>query len=185
MASGEVGVSHKTRCSMLKNWLKTILFVSAFSPTLLALAGVRYFSSGLDTIFYQLVAVSIIGMFLPFFILAWVTNESEGINFTAKKVESADYFLLVFLASYTAPVVMKVAEINFAITSIIVALIFVAAWLISNIPSHPILYIAKFRFYKVESNNGMVYILIARRQIRDPKSIKLVKQISSGMLMEQ
>lgn len=161
-----------------------MLFVSAFSPTLLALAGVRYFSNGLDTLFYQLVAVSIFGMFLPFLILNWITNKAESINFTAKKVEPADYFLLVFIASYTAPVIMKVAEIDFVVTSIIISLIFLVAWVISNIPSHPVLYIAKFRFYKVESNNGMVYILISKRQIRDPRSIKLVKQISSGMLME-
>ncbi len=151
---------------------------------MLALAGVRYFSSGVDTLFFQLIAISLIGMFLPFLILAWIRRETESINFKAKKVESADYFLLVFIASYTAPVIMKMAEIDFAVTSLIVGIIFIVAWVVSNIPSHPVLYIAKFRFYKIESENGMVYMLITRRQIRSPQSIKSVKQISSGMLME-
>ncbi len=168
----------------MRNWLKTILFVSAFSPTLLALAGVRYFSTGIDTIFYQLVAISLLGITLPFLILAWIKKESEIINLKVKKVESADYLLLVFIGSYTAPIIMKVAEIDFVITSLIVGILFVVAWLISNIPSHPILYIAKFRFYKIESDSGMVYTLITRREIRNPKSIKYVKQISSNMLME-
>lgn len=168
----------------MRNWLKTLLFVSSFSPTLLALAGVRFYSTGVDTLFYQLVIVSLLGMTLPFLILAWIRKESESINFKAKKVESADYFLFVFIASYIAPIIMKMAEVDFVITSLIVGIIFVVAWLVSNIPSHPILYIAKFRFYKVESDNGMVYTLITRRQIRSPQSIKSVKQISSGMLME-
>ncbi len=168
----------------MRNWIKTILFVSAFSPTLLALAGVRYFSTGIDMIFYQLVAISLLGITLPFLILAWIKKESETINFTAKKVESADYLLLVFIGSYTAPIIMKVAEIDFVVTSLIVGILFIVAWLISHIPSHPILYIAKFRFYKIESNSGMVYTLITRREIRNPKSIKSVKQISSSMLME-
>lgn len=168
----------------MRNWLKTVLFVSSFSPTLLALAAVRYYSSGIDLLFCQLIIISLIGIFLPFLILAWIRNETESINFKAKKVESADYFLLVFIASYTAPVIMKMAEIDFAVTSLIVGIIFIVAWIISNIPSHPILYLAKYKFYKIESENGMVYTLISRRQIRNPQSIKYVKQISSGMLME-
>lgn len=97
----------------MRNWIKTILFVSAFSPTLLSLAGVRYFSTGIDMIFYQLVAISLLGTMLPFLILAWIRKESETINFKAKKVESADYLLLVFIGSYIAPIIMKVAEIDF------------------------------------------------------------------------
>lgn len=168
----------------MRNWLKTLLFVSAFSPTLLALAGVRYYSTGIDTVFYQLVCISLLGICLPFMILAWIKKETESINFTAKKVESADYLLLVFIGSYTVPIIMKVSEIDFGITSLIIGILFLVAWLISHIPSHPILYIAKFRFYKVESENGMVYTLITKRQIRNPKSIKSVKQISNSMLME-
>ena len=133
----------------MRNWLKSLLFVSAFSPALLALAGVRYYSVGLDTVFYQLTIVSVIGMTLPFLILNLVRNQAETINFKAKKVESADYLLIVFLASYIAPIILKVAEINFEITALIVGVLLVAVWFISYIPTHPLLYIAKFRFYKV------------------------------------
>lgn len=161
-----------------------MLFVSAFSPALLALAGVRYYSVGLDTVFYQLTIVSVIGMTLPFLILNLVRNQAETINFKAKKVESADYLLIVFLASYIAPIILKVAEINFEITALIVGVLLVAVWFISYIPTHPLLYIAKFRFYKVESESGMVYVLMAKRVIRSPQSIKEVKQISNSMLME-
>jgi hypothetical protein len=168
----------------LRNWLKTTLFVSAFSPTLLVLAGVRYYSNGIDTLFYQLVAIALIGLALPFLILFWVNNHTESLNFTAKKVESADYFLLVFIASYTAPIIMKMAEVDFVLMLLTIGVIFIISWVVSNIPSHPVLYLAKFRFYKIESDSGMVYTLITRRQIRDPKSITSVKQISNSMLME-
>jgi hypothetical protein len=168
----------------LRNWLKTTLFVSAFSPTLLVLAGVSYYSNGIDTLFYQLVAIALIGLALPFLILFWVNNHTESLNFTAKKVESADYFLLVFIASYTAPIIMKMAEVDFVLMLLTIGVIFIISWVVSNIPSHPVLYLAKFRFYKIESDSGMVYTLITRRQIRDPKSITSVKQISNSMLME-
>ncbi len=168
----------------MRNWLKSLLFISAFSPALLALAGVRYYSTGLDTVFYQLVIIAILGMILPFLILSLIRKQAETINFKAKKVESADYLLLVFIGSYIAPIIMKVAEINFEVTALIVGILFLVAWIISYIPTHPLLYIAKFRFYKVESDSGMVYMLMARRVIRSPKSIKEVKQISHSMLME-
>lgn len=169
----------------MRNWLKTVLFVSAFSPALLVLAGVRVYSiGGFDVLAIQLTIVSLIGTILPFLILYLVSKEAQKENFSAKKVESADYFLLVFLASYTAPVVMKMAEISFFTASIVVALIFVVAWFVSNIPSHPMLYLVKFRFYKVESSEGMVYMLITRRTIRSPKDIKQIAKISDGMIME-
>ena len=134
--------------------------------------------------FIQLSIISIIGIVLPFLILALVRKESQRVNFSAKKVESADYYLLVFLGSYASPIVMKIAEINFLMAAITVGLIFVVAWFVSNIPSHPILYLFKFRFYKVESNDGMVYTLITRRIIRSPSNVTRVMKLSSAMLME-
>ena len=148
------------------------------------LAGVRYYSGVVDTLFYQLIIISLIGVTFPFLILSWVKSKTEALNFTAKKVESADYYLLVFLASYASPIIMKIAEIDFGLMLSIVGMIFIVAWVISNIPSHPVLYLAKFRFYKIESESGMVYTLITRRQIRNPKNITEVKQISNSMLME-
>jgi hypothetical protein len=171
--------------NVMRNWLKTILFVSSFSPTLLVLAGVRYYSIGkLDSLVIQLSIISIIGILLPFLILALVRKEAQRVNFSAKKVESADYYLLVFLGSYASPVVMKIAEIDFLMAVITIGLIFVVAWFVSNIPSHPILYLFKFRFYKVESSDGMVYTLITRRIIRSPSDVTRVMKLSSAMLME-
>lgn len=148
------------------------------------LAAVRYCSNGIDIILYQLVVVGLIGVALPFLILYWVNNETESLSFTAKKIESADYFLLVFIASYAAPVAMKIAEVDFGLMLLLVGVVFMIAWLVSNIPSHPVLYLANFRFYKVESDSGVVYTLITRREVRNPKSITSVKQISNSMLME-
>jgi len=159
--------------------------VSSFSPTLLVISGVRYYSTGtIDTLIIQLAIISILGVALPFLILAWLRAEAESLSFKAKKVESADYFLLVFIASYLAPIAMKMTEIDFATTVVFICLILITGWVISNIPSHPILYLFRFRFYKIESEEGMVYTLITRRQILSPKNIKTVKIISSGMLME-
>jgi hypothetical protein len=169
----------------MRNSLKTILFVSAFSPTLLVLAAVRYFTIGtVDTWVTQLFFVSLLGIFLPFLIIGMIKKESETSAIQVRKVESADYYLIVFIASYASPLVMKMVEIDFLMTTLITAVVFLGAWFISNIPSHPLLYLVKFRFYKIESLDGMVYMLVTRKNIRTPKEIHSVKKISNSMLME-
>ncbi|MGI3031252.1 hypothetical protein ACRTES_01075 [Vibrio diabolicus] len=169
----------------MRNSLKTVFFLSSFSPTLLALAAVRYFISGADLLFYQLISVFSLGLILFILIFNLVINKGEKINFKAKKVESTDYFLLVFLAAYTAPIIMRMVELNFKIISIILGLLMVTLWVIPYIPSHPLMYLLKYKFYKVESDNGVVYTLISKRNIRDPKTIKEVISISDSMLMEK
>jgi hypothetical protein len=111
-------------------------------------------------------------------------SQAEVMTFKAKKVESADYFLLVFIASYLSPIAMKAVEVEFEVTLLLVVVIFFVAWMISNIPSHPVLYLCKYRFYKVESEDGMVYMFLTRRQIKSPKQITSVRKVTSGMLME-
>ncbi|KJR17844.1 hypothetical protein UF29_18645 [Vibrio parahaemolyticus] len=169
----------------MRNSLKTIFFLSSFSPTLLALAIVRYFISGDDLLFYKLISVFVLGLVLFCLIFQLVMTQGEKISFKAKKVESTDYFLLVFLAAYTAPIVMRMVELNFRVISIILGLLMVTLWILPYIPSHPLMYLLKYRFYKVESDSGVVYTLISKRNIRDPKSIKQVIAISDSMLMEK
>lgn len=169
----------------MRNWIKTLLFVSSFSPALLALAFVRYDIKGVDTEAVQLVIISLIGIVLPWLILAQTEKSTEAVKFEAKKIESADYYLLVFIASYTAPILMRMVELDFTIISAITLILISVLWVMTAIPSHPILYMFKFRFYKVESESGVVYTLLTRREIKDPKLIKMVKKISPSMLMEK
>lgn len=126
-----------------------------------------------------------LGLVLFCLIFQLVMTQGEKISFNAKKVESTDYFLLVFLAAYTAPIVMRMVELNFRVISIILGLLMVTLWILPYIPSHPLMYLLKYRFYKVESDSGVVYTLISKRNIRDPKSIKQVIAISDSMLMEK
>jgi hypothetical protein len=107
------------------------------------------------------------------------------LKFEAKKIESTDFFLLAFVASYTAPIIMRAVELNFTIISAITFILVIVFWVMTSIPSHPILYLFKYRFYKVESEQGVVYTLLTKRELKNPKQIQLVKTISHSMLMEK
>lgn len=168
----------------MRNWLRTLLFISAFSPALITLAYVRYEAFGWRTDVLQLIFIGLIGSFMPLAIVSLVSKQGEVIAIQAKKVESHDIALLGFIVSYLLPLVAK--GVDMSINAIALLLLGIAGvmWLITSLPAHPLLRVLRFRFYKLESSNGMVYTLISKREIRDPRDVKAVKKISESMLMD-
>lgn len=168
----------------MRDWLRTVLFVSAFSPALITLAYVRYDIYGWRTDVLQLLVIGLIGSVIPFAIIKMLKSHGESFKIQAKKIESSDFLLLAFVGSYLLPLVLKGAEVSVNAIALILTIAGVVLWLISSLPAHPLLRVMKFKFYKFESSNGVVYTLISRREIQDPRDIGLVKRISLNMLME-
>lgn len=168
----------------MRNWLKTVLFMSAFSPVLFSLAYVRYQSHGMDREIWQLMIIGIVGSTLPFMILYLIERTAEAIPIEAKKIESNDFMLFMFIASYLFPIAAKASDMNFNEIAFFTLGIAAVLWMVGFIPTHPVLRIFQFRFYKVESSSGVIYTLISNREILDPKNIRSVKKISNSMLLE-
>lgn len=168
----------------MNNWLKTLLFVSAFSPVLLTLAYVRYSLNGFHQDVAQLIIIGVIGTIIPFLIIKLIHKSSETLAFSAKKIESNDFMLFVFVSSYLTPIIAKASDLKFDWVIILTFFMTLIFWFISSVPSHPLLRFSKYRFYKIESSSGVVYTLISKRKIRDPQTVKTVKKISEDMLIE-
>lgn len=168
----------------MRNWLRTFLFISAFSPALLTLAYVKYDTYGWRADVIQLLIIGVLGSTIPIAIIKLVNQQGESFQIQVKKIESSDFMLLAFVGSYLLPLVLKGAEISVNVIAAVLATAGVILWLISSLPAHPLLRILKFKFYKLESSAGMVYTLISTREIRDPKDIKFVKKLSATMLIE-
>jgi uncharacterized protein involved in response to NO len=168
----------------MRNWLRTLLFISAFAPALLTLSWVRYSTYGYRTDVLQLLVVGILGTILPLLIVTLARQTGESLSIQAKKIESNDVMLIAFIASYMLPLITKSSELSFDEIIGILAVIGFILWLINSLPCHPLLRIFKYRSYKVEAATGMVYTLITRRDIKDPRQPIMVKKISETMLME-
>lgn len=168
----------------MRSWIRTLLFMSAFSPTLLVLACVRYDIHGLQSDVLTLLVIGVLGICIPLLILKMVSKSTEVTSFDAKKIKPNDFMLLAFIGSYFVPLIARASELSLFMTVILVLVILVVLWLVNSIPSHPVLRLFKYRFYEVESSAGVVYTLISKRDVLDPKQIKMVKKISSSMLME-
>jgi hypothetical protein len=168
----------------LRAWMRTVLFVSAFSPTLVTLAIVRWDTHGLTREVTQLFVIGVLGALLPLLILRMLAKSGEEMSVTAKKIEPNDFMFVVFIASYALPFLTKASELTFdQVVAVIVASTLVAIYT-NYMPSHPVLRICNYRFYKLEADSGMVYTLIAKRDILGVGDVRTVKRISSSMLME-
>ncbi len=169
----------------MRNLLKTVLFISAVAPTLLVAAAIEIWSTlTVVTFTWQLLIVGTIATFLPLLILQLTHAHGEIFPFKAKKIEPNDYFILVFLISYLAPLVTKLTTFNSTWACSIFVVLMITGWFVSSIPVHPFLFFAGYHFYKVESDDGMVYTLLTRSRLKSPKLVTSVKKISDSMLME-
>jgi hypothetical protein len=145
---------------------------------------VQYDLNGANAFFIYLIIAGVLGTAIPILIMMSVIKSSELIAFSAKKVESNDFMLFGFVASYFIPIINHGVNLNITRSILVALFFFLLFWYINNIPAHPVLRLLKYRFYKVESATGMVYTLISRKEINDPKNIRQVKKISNWMLIE-
>jgi len=128
------------------------------------------------------VAASAIACVFPMLVIVAAAQRSALIPFSAKKVESQDWMLVVIIGSYFLPLIVNVKDQLIILTIVIVAGVLLAT--LDAIPSHPILHFLKYRFYKAEGANGIVYVLITRRRLFAAADIKVVRQLSHHLLLE-
>jgi len=138
--------------------------------------------SGYQEKFTYLLIAGALGCVLPFLIMALVSRRAESIPFEARKVESQDWILVVMVVTYFVPVVTRTDNFEAMVSILLIAAILLSA--IEALPCHPLLHALRYRFYKVEASNGMIYTVITKRTILTAADIKSVKQISATMLME-
>jgi hypothetical protein len=168
----------------MRNTLKAVLFVAAFSPALVSVGAARLLAREpfWDAIYY--VVAGLIGSLSVIYILSALKWKGEAFFFHAKKVESNDALLFGVVFTYIFPFFLKAADITVAVVIGLGVIAWGIFWFTDAPVPSPLLRVMGYRFYKVEASNGMVYTLITTREILDPRNIKMVKRISGSMLLE-
>lgn len=168
----------------MRNYLKTIMFVSALSPSLISVSLARVWDHGpaWDAAYYAVAGCA--GILLTRYIVDALRWNGETFPVTLKKVEANDALMLGVIVTYFIPFLGKAADITVGAVLAILALVGVALWFSSAILPNPVLRVLGYRFYKAESANGVVYTLITQRDLLDPRQVRTVKRISGSMLLE-
>ncbi len=168
----------------MRNGLKTLLFVGAFSPALITLGAARLIADGVSVGAFAYMAAGTLGSSSAFYILSLLKRQGEVFPFRAKKVESNDALLLGVAVTYILPFFVRAPDITIGIVAAIIACGWILFWFTDTTAPIPLLRLTGLRFYKVEAANGMVYTLITDREIKDPANVRAVKKISGSMLLE-
>jgi hypothetical protein len=168
----------------MRNWLKTALFVSALSPSLISVALARVWDKGptWDALWYAVPGC--VGILIVRYIIDALRWHGEVFPVTLKKVEANDALMLGVVVTYFLPFIGKAIDITVGTVLALLAVTALVLWMMSSIPPNPVLRVLGYRFYKAEAANGMVYTLITQRDLLDPKQVKAVKRISGSMLVE-
>lgn len=165
----------------MNKFIRTTFFVSALAPAILVSALVKIQQIKPTTELICWLAASLIASVLPFLIINAASKLTESIPFKAKKIESQDWLLITFFATYFIPIILKPGDFDFYIKIIIIASILLTT--IEALPCHPLLHFFKYRFYKVEGENGIVYTLISKGKIYKASDLKNVQQLSTQLLL--
>lgn len=169
----------------MRNSVKTALFISAFSPCLISVALARAWSTHTltwDEIYYF--GAGTLGCLVITYIISALRWHGEEFVFHAKKIEANDAALVGVMSTYFFPFIGKAADVSVGAVLALTAAVATVLWFQSSIIPNPLLRALSYRFYKAETDTGVVYTLITRRELIDPRNIRLVKRITSSMLME-
>ena len=168
----------------MRKFLRTLFFLASLSPVAFSLAYLNYEKNGCDQKFFQLVTIGIIGSLIPLLIINAWKKQGEKFPITVKKIESNDFIFIGFLLNYISPLVLNGFELSIEKIFLFIIIIGLILWFTSDIPTHPLLRVLSFKFYKIESSKGVVYILITKNRIKSPEEIKIVHKISESMLLD-
>ena len=162
--------------------IRTLFFLSAIAPAVVVSAAVHLYKKGGSNDTYGWVAAGALACVFPFLVIRAAVTQTASLDFSAKKIDSQDWLLVVFVVSYFIPLITKLEDLQMLALISIIAAVLLAT--LEAIPCHPILHVFRYRFYKVEGVNGMVYTLISRRSLLSAADIKSVRQLSPLLLLE-
>ena len=162
--------------------IRTLFFLSAIAPAVVLSAAAQIYKQGGTTGAYGWFAAGALACVFPFLVIRAAAAQTAVLAFRAKKIDSQDWLLVVFVVSYFIPLITKLEDLQMLALISAVAAVLLAT--LEAIPCHPMLHVFRYRFYKVEGDNGMVYTLISRRRLLSAADIKSVRQLSPQLLLE-
>ncbi|MBB2198803.1 hypothetical protein HLH44_15305 [Gluconacetobacter sp. 1c LMG 22058] len=170
---------------MLNNLFRVMLSLTSVCPIFISLAYVEYFR---ECHFYM--ALFFIVLFFVIVLLArTIINLSkkklEIIPISIKKAKSTDKEVISFCASYALPVIFRSNSVSDLQSWLVAASILFFVLLMTNaMPANPVLGVLGYHFYEVDSDAGMGYVLITKKQITHIRQITKVVQIGEYGILE-
>jgi len=117
--------------------------------------------------------------------LRYASSELEVMPFTPTKVEAADRENMGFLLLYLLPLfTADLTKLHWETWIPAIGMFAVITATGYNYHFNPLIGLMGWHFYKVESKEGVTYVLITRKQLRSASSALKVGQLTEYILMD-
>jgi hypothetical protein len=169
---------------MLSGFAKLLLTSTAIAPVLLTYAWVA-FQEGNQKTAALLLAGCVLLVIVCLVLLRYAKSNLERMNFGAVSVEAADRENIAFLLLYLLPLfTAQFATLNWQVW---LPAVFVFGAVVATGYSYhfnPLLGLIGWRFYKVGTKEGVTYVLITKKQLRNAAETIEVGQLTEHIVID-
>lgn len=169
---------------MLSRVAKLMLTSTAIAPVLLTYAWVA-FQSGKSCVVLILAASCVALVFVCWLLLRYAKNNLERMSFKPVSVEAADRENMGFLLLYLLPLfTAQFDTLNWNVW--IPAILIFAAVVATGYSYHfnPLLGLMGWHFYKVGTAEGVTYVLITKKQLRNATDTVEIGQLTEYIVLD-
>lgn len=161
-----------------------VLTGTSIAPVLLVYAVVGFFEGQcLPSAALALVGLFLVGLGLG--LLAFVTKHLEGLKFSFSRVEVADRESLGLLVVYLVPLLRtSFSDLEYLVLVPAIGIFLALALTGHNYHFNPLLRMFRWNFYKVGTSEGVTYVLITRKTLRNAVGSFTVGQLTGYTLID-
>ena len=167
------------------SWIARLLLTStAVTPVLLVYAWVAY-QDDMDCLAGLLAALCVVLILLCLLLLRCARKKLERTTFKVVTVEAADRESIAFLLLYLLPLFTEdMASFNWQMW--IPALLIFGIVVATGYTYHfnPLLRLIGWHFYKVNTKQGVAYVLITKKHLRNTKESIIVGQLTEYVVID-
>lgn len=169
---------------MLSSLAKVMLTSTAITPVLFTYAYAAY-RAGAYGQCWLLIAFGGVLFNLCLFMLSYSQKNLERIDFTITKAEIADRENIGFLLLYLLPLfTSSFSSLNWSVWVPVTAVLAAVIGTGYSYHFNPLLGIMRWHFYKVETQEGISYVLITKKQLRSAMTVKGIGQLTEYIVLD-
>lgn len=169
---------------MFGRFAKALLISTAIAPIALVYAWVA-FGEGQLGLAFSLIVICLLLVISCIVLLQRGKKDLERFPFKPQSVEAADRENVAFMLLYLSPLfTSQFSQLNMTllIPTILIFLLLTATGY--NYHFNPLLGLVGWHFYKVSSSEGVTYVLITKKQLRNTSQIAEVGQLTEYILID-
>lgn len=171
---------------MANNLQKLIYNLSAVSPLCFTFAILWYIQK--QTLIVTVACVCL-GTFLILCFALSFSYAKKHVTSTIIRVTDVspkDGRMVAYIVSYMLPFgSIAINDFDPIVTAVIVVVLMVVILFVNSVAPNPLLFLRRYHFYEISAENGISgYLLICKRDLRNVKHVRTVKQVFEFLLID-